>query len=82
MKRLRTAHDKELRKPTLSTTYQPLVKCLAEAISNCEAKLYLDKPIEGAFPLFNVLKSIQKLFGGIKYHINNSKIFEPVYQSA
>jgi len=40
--------------------------------------LYLDKPIEGSFPLFDVLKIIQELFGGIEYHLNKNKIFEPI----
>ena len=78
LNRLRTAHDKELKKPALASTCQPLVKFLADVIDHCESNLYLDKPIEGAFPLFDVLKAIQELFGGIEHHINKSKIFEPV----
>jgi len=38
----------------------------------------MDKPIEGSFPLFDVLKLIQELFGGIEYHVNKAKVFEPL----
>lgn len=38
----------------------------------------MDKPIEGSFPLFDILKTIQELFGGIEFHLNKAKIFEPL----
>ena len=37
-----------------------------------EENLYLDKPIEGAFPLFDVIKLIMDLFGGIEYKQNKA----------
>ena len=43
-----------------------------------EDSLYLDKPIEGAFPLFSVLKLIMDLFGGISYRLNKGKLFDPI----
>ena len=51
---------------------------LSDIISHAQANLYLDKPIEGSFPLFDVLKLIQDLFGGNVFYINKSKSFEPV----
>ena len=38
----------------------------------------MDKSIEGSYPMFEVLKLTQDLFGGHDYKINKSKTFEPV----
>lgn len=35
LNRLRTAHDKELIKPTLATSCEPLVKFLGDVIDHC-----------------------------------------------
>jgi len=54
------------------------VDFLKDVTEYCQNNLYLDKPIEGAFPLFDILKLIHELFGGIECHINKAKIFEPL----
>ena len=51
---------------------------MKEVTLHAEEQLYLDKPIEGAFPLFDVLKLIMDLFGGNYFKLNKSKIFEPI----
>lgn len=43
-----------------------------------EENLYLDKPIEGAFPLFDVLKLIMDCFGGNEFRLNKSKVYDPI----
>lgn len=55
-----------------------LVAFLSDIIDHCQLNLYLDKPIEGSFPLFDVLKMTQELFGGVEYHLNKNRIFEPL----
>lgn len=50
-----------------------------EDISNfAEENLYLDKPIEGAFPIFDIIKLIMNLFGGVEYYMNKAKKFSPL----
>lgn len=56
----------------------PLYDFLEDLTTFAERNLYLDKPIEGAFPLFDVLKLIMDLFGGIDFKLNKSRTFEPV----
>jgi hypothetical protein len=73
--RLRTINYKDIKK---NKPVEPLVAFLTNVIDHCQHNLYLDKPIEGSFPLFDVLKIIQELFGGIEYHLNKSRIFEPL----
>lgn len=68
--RLRTTHNKELKKiktkeDALNGPCANLYYFLAEVINYCEMNLYQDKPIEGAFPLFDILKTLQEFFGGI-----------------
>lgn len=38
----------------------------------------MDKAIEASYPLFEVLKAIQDLFGGHEWKMNKAKSFEPV----
>lgn len=40
--------------------------------------LYMDKAIEGSYPLFEVLKTMQDFFGGNEFKMNKNKTFEPV----
>ena len=67
------AKDAELWAPL-----QPLYDFIHDVTTYAEENLYLDKPIEGAFPLFDVLKLIMDLFGGIDYRPNKAKYFEPI----
>lgn len=57
---------------------EPLITFIKEVVSHCESNLYMDKAIEGSYPMFEVLKLIQDLFGGHEYKINKSKSFEAV----
>lgn len=57
---------------------EPIYAFLADVTHNAEENLYLDKPIEGSFPLFDVLKLTMDLFGGITYTMNKAKSFEPI----
>ena len=57
---------------------EPLAIFLKDIIGHAQNSLYLDKPIEGSFPLFDILKLILDLFGGNTWHLNKAKIFEPV----
>jgi hypothetical protein len=56
----------------------PLLVFLQDITSFAERSLYLDKPIEGSFPLFDVLKILQDFFGGITYQMNKGAIFDPL----
>ena len=85
--RLRTVFGKDIKKfdPKCEAhrekniaLLETLIKFLAEIIDYASKNLYMDKAIEGSFPLFDVLKSIQDLFGGNEYKLNKAKIFEPV----
>lgn len=73
--RLRTVFYKDIKK---GLPVQVLVTFLGQVIDYCQHNLYLDKPIEGSFPMFDILKSIQELFGGIEHHLNKGKVFEPL----
>lgn len=89
--RLRTLFAKQVKKydPALADAdrakhdalwapLEPLFGFLSDITSFAEENLYLDKPIEGAFPLFDVLKLIMELFGGVEHRLNKAKIFEPI----
>ena len=56
----------------------PLYNFLYDVTRNAEENLYLDKPIEGAFPIFDVLKITMDFFGGITCTMNKAKSFEPI----
>jgi hypothetical protein len=45
------------------------VNFLREVIKHVKENLYLDKPVEGALPLFEVLKIILELFGDYEYKL-------------
>jgi hypothetical protein len=53
--RLRTVYYKDIKK---GNNVDVLVEFLRKVIDICQHNLYLDKPIEGSFPLFDILKSI------------------------
>ena len=57
---------------------EPLYNFLEGVTRYGEENLYLDKPIEGAFPIFDVMKLIMDLFGGVVFYMNKSKTFEPI----
>ena len=56
-----------------------LVAFLADIISHCQQNLYIDKPIESALPLFEILKMIQDLFGDYDYHVKVTQILPAVF---
>ena len=87
--RLRSLMAKDIRRydptlaqsnPSLHTTrwapLEPLYLFLEGLTTYAEENLYLEKPIEGAFPLFDVLKLIIDLFGSKECYINKAKQFE------
>ncbi len=53
--RLRSVFYKEIKK---GLPVERLVTFLGKIIDFCQHNLYLDKPIEGSFPLFDILKMI------------------------
>lgn len=53
--RLRTVFYKAIKK---GGDIQVLVVFLGKVIDFCQQNLYLDKPIEGSFPMFDILKVI------------------------
>lgn len=74
--RLRTVFYKDIKKGI----YDPqFISFLGQVIDYCQNNLYLDKPIEGSFTLFDILKVIQELFGGIEHYVNKAKTFEPLH---
>ena len=57
---------------------EPLAAFLKDIIDHAQGNLYLEKPIEGAFPLLDILRLILDLFGGVSWYLNKAKTFEPV----
>lgn len=51
---------------------------LDDILTYAEENLYLDKPIEGAFPLFDIIKLVMDLFGNNQFYLNKSKQFEAI----
>jgi len=91
MIRVRTVFAKDIKRydPLLAATdkakhdalwrpLEPLYGFLDDVTRYAEENLYLDKPIEAAFPLFDVLKLVMDLFGGVEFKLNKAKSFEPV----
>jgi hypothetical protein len=60
-------NDKEIKKSVeqniSSINVDRLVSFLAKVIDFLEENLYLDKPIEGAQPYFEILRIILEIFG-------------------
>lgn len=86
--RLRTIHGKDIKKfdPSASADLvaktrkplEPLIEFLQDIVDYASKNLYMEKAIEGSYPLFEVLKSMQDCFGGHDFKMNKSKTFEPV----
>lgn len=55
-----------------------LVDFLKDIIDHCEKNLYVDKPIESALPLFEILKMIQDLFGDYDYHVKVTQVLPAI----
>lgn len=53
----------------MSAAVKNLIEFLRKTIGYCENTLYLDKPIETALPLFEILKIIQDLFGDFDHAV-------------
>ena len=69
--RIRTACDKDIKKYPQATS-QPLqdaIDFLKDLLIFIESTLYLDKPVEGALPYFELLKIIFELFGDFEYKL-------------
>ena len=72
---LRGTLTKEIRKYVSNQTEEKnhdlkqLSAFLKRVIQFCEENLYVDKPIETALPLFEILKMVQDHFGDYDYHI-------------
>jgi hypothetical protein len=49
------------------------VQFIKEVSEHAQSNLYLDKPIEGSFPLFDILKLILDLFGGVSFYVNKAR---------
>jgi hypothetical protein len=87
MLRLRTVYCKDIKKydpahenaAALRKPLEPLIQFIRDICAHCECNLYMDKAIEGSYPMFEVLKLIQDLFGGHEFRINKSKAFESVH---
>ena len=41
--------------------------------------MYLDKPVEGALPYFELLKMIFELFGDFEYKLRITQIYPPCH---
>jgi len=75
MMAIRSALTKDIKKyvsgemETKNHDLEQLVNFLRRVIYFCTENLYVDKPMETALPLFEVLKMIQDYFGEFPYHI-------------
>lgn len=56
-----------------------LISFLRDIIEFCQSNLYVDKPIEAALPLFEILRMIQDLFGSQNYQIKVTQILPALY---
>lgn len=57
-----------------SADISQLVAFLREVCEFCERNLYVDKPIDAALPLFEVLKMVQDLYGDYDFHVRVTQI--------
>lgn len=48
---------------------------MQEVILHVKKNLYLDKPVEGALPLFEVLKIVLELFGDYEYKLRITQVY-------
>ena len=76
MIRIRTAADKEIKKYVSSPEGSAIPPQVAEVVDFMrnllefiESNLYLDKPVEGALPLFELAKMVIELFGDFEYKL-------------
>ena len=77
-KKTQAAFDYEKSPEVVPEQFAALYRFLSQVCTHAQNNLYMDKPIEGSFPLFEVIRVVQDLFGGIKYHLNKTKIFIPL----
>ena len=79
MMRVRTAYAKDIRKYVAgeekTEELSELCEFLKDAITYCEESLYVDKPIETALPLFEILRMIQDQFGDYDYVLKMTQSF-------
>lgn len=81
--RLRTASEKDIKKYNasedgyMSENVEQVIEFLRDIIAFIQENLYLDKPVEGALPLFEILKIIIELFGDFEYKLRITAIFPP-----
>jgi len=79
--RVRTATDKDIKKyianGQASEQLQEAIQFLEAIISFIEENLYLDKPVEGALPYFEVLRIIFELFGDFEYKLRITQVYPP-----
>jgi len=69
--RIRTACDKDIKKypHSITPSLQDTLDFLRDLLVFIEKTLYLDKPVEGALPYFELLKMIFELFGDFEYKL-------------
>jgi hypothetical protein len=73
--RLRTTNDKDIKKGTTSPALTEAIRFLRGILDFIEENLYLDKPVEGALPYFELMKIIFELFGDFEYKLRVSQIY-------
>ena len=78
--RLRSTFTKDIKKYVSGEVIEKtkglsdLVDFLRGVISFCEESLYVDKPIETALPLFEILKMVQDLYGDFDYYVKATQV--------
>eukprot|EP00347_Sterkiella_histriomuscorum_P008658 403344256 len=84
--RLRTSTEKDIKKYVSSEEGQPIpqsveqvISFLRDTISFIQENLYLDKPVEGALPLFEIMRIIIELFGDFEYKLRITSIYPPCH---
>lgn len=48
---------------------------MADILKFTEENLYLDKPVEGALPYFEILKILFELFGDFEYKLRITQVY-------
>ena len=79
--RLRTASEKDIKKYVasengeMSDNVKQVIAFLQDIIEFLQDNLYLDKPVEGALPLFELMRIIIELFGENDYKLRITQIY-------
>ena len=81
--RLRTATEKDIKKfnqtKVMSDSLKEVVVFIGDIMNFIYENLYLDKPVEGALPYFEIFKIFIDLFGDFEYKLRITQVYPATY---